>query len=397
MEKQGLNSQKNLSKTKLLVFCGYYPPHIGGSESHSEEFNKHLIKSGDYEVVVFTSNLPRLDYYRKEREVKVIRFPAFELISNYPFPKFWHFVFWRQLNALRREDFDIVVSRIRFFPTSLIALFFAKIKKIPWVHIEHSSDFVSLESGWKSFLSRIYDKIIGRTVFRCSDLNISISEAVKKFVNKFDSRHSPVVYRGLDLSEESAGETALSQMEDEIENKILIVTVARLYKWKGVNRGMEAVKKLPSKWKEKVVYVVIGDGEDREILKKKADGEGNIHFTGFLPRKETLSFLERADIYLHTSFPGGGLSTSLLEAMRKKCAVVASPREGADEVLDEDNGFLLKQNFSAGDMAQKVEFLCKDDTIRKKFAENAQKTIKERFNWDKSIQEYKKIFNQIRK
>jgi glycosyltransferase involved in cell wall biosynthesis len=345
--------------------------------------------------VVFTSNLPRLNYFKKEGKIKVIRFPAFDLIPNYPFPKFWHPVFWRQLNSLRKDNFDIIVSRIRFFPTSLLALCFAKIKKIPWIHIEHSSDFVSLESRWKSFLAKIYDKVMGKAVFQFSDLNISISGAVKRFVNKFDSRYSPVIYRGLEIKKDLTKTSLESQIKTAIKDKIVIVTVARLYKWKGVSVGVEAIKKIPLKWKNKIVYVVVGDGEDRERLEERAAGEKNVYFAGALSRKEVLLLLEKTEIYLHTSSPGGGLSTSLLEAMHKKCAVVASPREGADEVLKEGNGILLRKNFDADDMAQKVEILCKDDTMRKKLAKNAQETIKERFSWEKSLQEYREIFSQI--
>jgi GalNAc-alpha-(1->4)-GalNAc-alpha-(1->3)-diNAcBac-PP-undecaprenol alpha-1,4-N-acetyl-D-galactosaminyltransferase len=236
---------------------------------------------------------------------------------------------------------------------------------------------------------------MGKAVFQFSDLNISISGAVKRFVNKFDSRYSPVIYRGLEIKKDLTKTSLESQIKTAIKDKIVIVTVARLYKWKGVSVGVEAIKKIPLKWKNKIVYVVVGDGEDRERLEERAAGEKNVYFAGALSRKEVLLLLEKTEIYLHTSSPGGGLSTSLLEAMHKKCAVVASPREGADEVLKEGNGILLRKNFDADDMAQKVEILCKDDTMRKKLAKNAQETIKERFSWEKSLQEYREIFSQI--
>ena len=41
----------------LLVFAGYYPPHIGGLESHSDEFNKYLSQKG-VDITVFTPRLP---------------------------------------------------------------------------------------------------------------------------------------------------------------------------------------------------------------------------------------------------------------------------------------------------------------------------------------------------
>jgi glycosyltransferase involved in cell wall biosynthesis len=388
-------------KKRVLIFCGYYPPHIGGSESHAREFNLYLDELEKYKITVFTSDLPKdikgENFYNDEK-IREIRCPAFELISNYPFPKLWSFNFWKKWIKLFQEDFDLVISRIRFFPTSLMALVFAKIKKTPWVHIEHSSDFVKLESRWKSLLAKFYDKTAGWLVFNFSDLNISISEAVKKFIEKFNKRETPVIYRGLELNNKKGDESNfLKKVEPELKGKILIVSVARLYKWKGIERGVEAIQQLSSKWKNKVVYIVVGDGEDKRRLEKKACGYESIIFTGFLNKKEVLSILERADIYLHTSFPGGGLSTSLLEAMLKKCAVVASPHEGAREVVDQKTGILLDENFTVKDLVKNVQFLCENDKIRKELGILAREKVKKNFNWNQSIVEYDKIFTNLLK
>ena len=64
-----------------------------------------------------------------------------------------------------------------------------------------------------------------------------------------------------------------------------------------------------------------------------------------MPRKKAIGILKISNIYIHSSYPGGGLSTSLLEAMLCGCSVIATPNEGADEIIqNEINGILIKDN-----------------------------------------------------
>ena len=85
-----------------------------------------------------------------------------------------------------------------------------------------------------------------------------------------------------------------------------------------------AVKSLPKELKEKIVFLIIGDGEDFFRLQKLTESENCIKMLGNLPREKVWSILKSSDIYLHSANPGGGLSTSLLEAMYCRCAVIAT-------------------------------------------------------------------------
>ncbi|MEK7106143.1 MAG: glycosyltransferase, partial [Patescibacteria group bacterium] len=134
---------------KLLIFSPYYPPHRGGLETHSDEFNKHFSKRG-VAITVFTPHLP-LESSAEEivhENVSVIRFPAIELIHNYPIPAFWKKDFWILWAKIKKSSPEIIISRTRFFFPSLMAGYLAWKKNLPWVHIEHGSDFAQFESTY---------------------------------------------------------------------------------------------------------------------------------------------------------------------------------------------------------------------------------------------------------
>src|SRR5512132_2474761 len=99
---------------KLLILSPYYPPHAGGLESHSEEFNRHVAAKG-VSITVFTPRMPVTAPEREEAgHVSVVRYPAFELITNFPVPKLWSRRYRELYCELAHAEFDIVIPRTRF-------------------------------------------------------------------------------------------------------------------------------------------------------------------------------------------------------------------------------------------------------------------------------------------
>ncbi len=380
---------------KLLIFSPYYPPHIGGLESYNFEFSKHLSENG-FNVIIFTPQIPlntkKIEF--EHTDVKIIRFPAFEIISNYPVPKFWSLTFWKLFFSLFKKDFDIVISSTRFFLTSLLALIFSKTTSTKWIHIEHGSDFVRLSSKFKSSTAKLYDYTFGYLVFKFSDINISISKAVQDFIYKFDKRNAPIIYRGLDFKEIDSVEKNKNILE-KYKGKTIITFVGRLYKWKGVENSIKAIQNLPKNIQKKIVFLIIGDGEDFERLKHAVNKSKNIEMLGYKSRTDTLAILKSSDIYIHSAHPGGGLSTSLLEAMYTENIIVATPNEGAKEVVENDHNGILIEKSHHTDISQAIEKILKNKNYFYKFAHNAKITILEKINWQKSIDKYIKIINEI--
>ncbi|MEI6587332.1 MAG: glycosyltransferase family 4 protein [Candidatus Moraniibacteriota bacterium] len=376
---------------KILVFTAIYPPCIGGLSSHADEFNRHLA-SENTRITVFTCLLIKdsAEYEKINEHLDIIRFPAFEIVPNYPLPKFWKFKFWKLYLGLFKTDYELIISRIRFFNTSLLAMLFAKIKRIRWIHIEHTSNFTILSSPLKSFIAKIYDLTIGRLIFRSSDINISISRAVQKFVYKFDKRHSPIIYRGLNLEAIDSIPPDID-FKNRFKDRIIILTVARLYKWKGIEYSIEAIKNLSENIKKQIIFIVIGDGEDFSRLQELCD-ESTI-LLGSMPREKAIGIMKVSDIYIHSALHGGGLSTSLLEAMYCSCAIIATPNEGADEVINLEEDTLMEiphiRKISAT-----ITNIISDKEKRVSMGREMKSKIVKKFSWEKSIKLYQKILER---
>lgn len=378
----------------IIVFSPLYPPHIGGLESHSDEFNKYVSEEGVV-ITVFTSRLP-FDAPAQEirhGSVRVIRFPAVELIHNYPFPRFWTAEFWEQWRALKREPCDIVLSRTRFFFPTLMALRFARSRSVPLVHIEHGSDFAQFNGRAKTFIGKVYDYVFGRFVLRRADAVVANSKASAAFVCRLSSRdRCQVIYRGIEkalLAQAEANQALRAQLDGAV-----ITFIGRLIDGKGVHDLLAALAPLTS---HVFTLLIVGDGPERSKLErlsvKFSLGE-RVRFLGNLPFEEAMGALKISDIFVNPSYTEG-IPTAVIEAAMCRKAIVATDVGGTPEIITGNNdGFL----FDPKDTATLTSLLKKyleDPELRQRHGEAAERRVREKFDWKHSAQEYMKLLETL--
>lgn len=390
------------SLKKVVVFSPFYPPHIGGLESHSDEFNKYLATRG-IDIHVFT---PRLPEHAPEKELlhkKVIitRFPAWEIIHNYPLPKYWPF-WWSQdfftlFRDLLQEQPNLVISRTRFFTTSLLAVVYAKLKKIPLIHIEHGSGFAEFNGYYKTRLGQAYDWIFGRFVLRSADRIIGNSHATQTFVKKLSGRSDcRIIYRGVETAQIVAAEADDSlSSEKKAHQEVFIGYVGRLIDGKGVIDLLLALSQLNSHihWR----CLIVGDGPEKPAL-ETASQRLHIHhqvdFFGNQSFKKAISILKTCDIIVNPSYTEG-IPTALIEAALCKKAIVATDVGGTKEIITgKEDGFLVPPR-RPEILQEKLEILLQNEHLRKRFGEAAFASVQNKFSWNQAIDEYLEVFSEV--
>ncbi len=372
---------------KILVFSPYYPPHIGGLESHADEFNKYLSQKGA-DIIVFTPRLPQdaPEEELKYNNVRVIRFPAFEIIAGYPLPRFWNFRFWKLFFGLFKEDVDIVISRTRFFATSLMALKYAKLKRKKWLHIEHGSDFVKLTNKFYSATAKLYDYTLGKIVLNFCDKLIANSQASADFCRKLaPNKFCEVIYRGVE-TEKIENTASNLELKNKYKGKFIITFLGRLISGKGVSDLISAVKDINSDF----VLFIIGGGPERknlEALARKLNLENRVVFFGYQKFEDAISIIKISDLVVNPSYTEG-LPTSVIEAALCKKAIIATNVGGTAEIItDNKSGFLIEpKNIQL--LREKINLLIENKNLRQRFGESAYGEVKEKFNWNKNIEKY---------
>ena len=170
--------------------------------------------------------------------------------------------------------------------------------------------------------------------------------------------------------------------------------VSRLTAEKGVHYLIDAYNSINTDKK----LVIAGDTSDTddyvELLKKKAEGNSNIIFTGFISGDVLDEIYSNA--YL-VALPSDieGMSLSLLEAMAYGNAVLCSDIPENTLVVEDKAMHFEKSNVS--DLADKLQMLCDNQDVRDEFKNNAEEFILGKYNWNDVARSthnlYKKVLN----
>ncbi len=157
----------------------------------------------------------------------------------------------------------------------------------------------------------------------------------------------------------------------------LLLTVARLVPWKGIDHLLIAIKTLPE-----VRLLVAGDGPDEPRLRALAESENvadRVTFLGRVPR-ERMPFYFRAADYTVLYSGYEGLSHTLLESLLAGTPVIASDKGGNPEVVRHDHNGLLVPYI---DVPALTETICTafSSDARARLAVRTQEAL-ERFKWE---------------
>ena len=202
---------------KIIQISPFAFEHIGGVEKYAEILSE-----------IFSNKIATLEGGK--------HFEIFEPVKNCSVPKFWQKNFWKIWKNISRENTKLLISHIRFSPTTWFVFFIAKAKKIPYLHIEHGTDFLVHKNFWIKNIAKIVDLTIGKMIVRRADWVVCVSEAGKNWVQNFSNRVEKisVIYRGFSVLQ-----------PEKIQNPIpKIGFVGRLVSLKNLTILFQALKNL---------------------------------------------------------------------------------------------------------------------------------------------------------
>jgi colanic acid/amylovoran biosynthesis glycosyltransferase len=141
--------------------------------------------------------------------------------------------------------------------------------------------------------------------------------------------------------------------------------------------AFEALAKL-----EGVTLNIAGDGPDRAVLEKRAlslNIGSRVKFLGYQSQQQVRKLLERADLFVMSSF-AEGVPVVLMEAMAAGVPVVATRIAGIPELVrDEQNGLLVAPG-DVNEMTNAIDRLLGDAELRNRVVIAARGEIEREFN-----------------
>jgi len=199
------------------------------------------------------------------------------------------------------------------------------------------------------------------------------------------------IHNGLDINKLEFLPREEARKELKIENsKFVVGTIANFYPPKGLEYFIEAVSLINNK---EIKFILIGDGEDRpklEELIKKYNLKDNLILTGSL--LDARKYLKAFDVFVLPSVKEG-FPWVVIEAMAAEVPVVVTKVGALPEIIQNgENGILIEPRNPKA-IVEAINLLLGNKDLIRKISKEGRKTVIEKFNLDKMIQQYEDLFS----
>ncbi len=189
---------------------------------------------------------------------------------------------------------------------------------------------------------------------------------------------------------------SMDRSRETIGDIFEIISVGRLDWKRGLEHGIVAARELSLRG-VKFRWQIIGDGNYRLPLQwaiRDIGMEDQVFLTGPLSQRDVALALKRADVFFHPSVTDG-ISNAVLEAMSLGLPVVACDVGGMREAIPSDDyGFLVPARHWKR-MADGLELLSKDRTLREKIGSSARVFVREKFSAESQTGKFLSLFGQV--
>ncbi|GLI54204.1 glycosyltransferase family 4 protein [Thermodesulfovibrio yellowstonii] len=298
------------------------------------------------------------------------------------FSKYNPYSFLKIKDLLEKEKVDILNTHSS--KDSWVASIAAKMSKNKpkIIRTRHLSTPIS-----KSYISKIIYDLIPDAIVTTSE---EIKDTMIKF-NRFNEKKIFSIPTGIDLKlfKNENIESAIK------EQGFKIGTIGILRDWKGHSYFIESIP-LIKKAIPKAIFFIIGDGPQRDNLKKlidELDLNQSVKMLGF--RDDIPKVIYSLDVIVHPSYANEGVPQVILQALAMKKPVVASNITGIREVIIDNQTGLLVEPKNKWDIAEKVIELYNNKDLRIRLGEEGEKFVKINFSIESMLDKLESIYHKL--
>jgi len=269
-----------------------------------------------------------------------------------------------------------------------IAMALSRMTQIPYIFTAHAYDiFTSPDIERLKSLSQSASRIITITEFNKNYILEMIGNA---YTDKIE-----IIRCGIDTEK-------FFPEKREGCGTVTILTAGRLIEKKGIRFAIEAFSQLSNK--KHLELRIIGSGPMKEKLQSLAEElnlQNKIKLLGDQPQSVMVNEMKRADIFLLPCVAAEngdmeGLPVVLLEAQAMELPVVSSIHTGIPEgIIDGETGFLTPEK-DVSAVAEKLEMLINNPSLRLEMGQRGRKHIEERFNAKNEIEKVEKLMRDLK-
>lgn len=389
-------------RKKILIvahFCDY------GNENTNNRFNYifNLLKKEKYDVKIVTSKFcHRKKIYREDLGLEdfiLLDEPSYR--KNISLKRFYsHYIFSKNIKKYLKnlqERPDIIYCAVPSLDVAFEVGKYAKKNNIKFI--------IDIQDLWPEAFQMVFKiPIISNIIFypfkkkankiySMADYTIAVSETYLERGKRKNNCEGVAIYLGTEKSLiDSVEKMNLSKEKEEI----WIAYVGTLGSSYNLNIIIEAISKLDSFFKEKIVFQVLGDGPLRESFEKFVkEKQVKAKFWGNLEYRYMIGVLKNCDIAVNPikKNSAGSIINKVGDYAGVGLPIINTQenKEYRDLVEKYNVGFNLDNN-NVDEITEKIKMLINDELLRKTMGRNNRRLFEEKFDRSKT---YSKIIKWL--
>ncbi len=372
------------------------PDHIGGIEKYSHDLALALIRHGvDTTLIAPVLREDQLD---------------FKHISVKPFGNFWrnriefmcsyHMMYKRLYKILEKNVHKFhILNAHNPYSAGLATSNIAKRYKVPSVLTLHLN--IAWDHITKQHLT-FHFRLAKKNIMNYSKIIVNTQTLKNALVEKFDISADiiEVISPFVDTKKFSRNGEACGEIRKKYcipDNAVILLCVARLVPPKNIKVLLSALNILSN---PKIFCFIVGEGPQEAELKKYCVNSHlclneRIFFLKNLSTSELPAYYQVCDIFVLPSV-SEGFGLVFLEAWASSKPVIGAdiPVIKNDVIKEEYNGLLFKGG-SENSLAQAIDRLSHDNTLRIQLGRNGKELVERKYTEQVFVESYISIFKKL--
>ena len=365
------------------MLCYEYPP-VGGGGAKVVNGLTHELSKKDCEIDLVTMGFKDLPSFEKIGNLNIHRIKCIRLKRNVcTYPEMILYIILaipKILKLCKKNKYQINHTHF-IFPDGILATVVKILKGPPYIITAHGSDV----PGYNPDRFKLLHKFLlplWKLVTSNSEKIILPSKNLEALVKKINPElKTAVIPNGIELDKFSSN----------VMKKKQILIVTRMFKRKGVQYFLEAVKDIDHDY----AVNIVGDGPYLQTLKNIArENNLEINFLGYVDNlsDQLRRLYEESEIFVFTS-ESENFPVVLLEAMLSGMAIVTTNDNGCAEVVG--NTAILVESKNSNAIKESLVKLINDAELIRELKFAARKRVEEIYSWENIAQEYSDLYSGI--
>lgn len=315
---------------------------------------------------------------------------------------------------IKHYDIDLIHQHSNY-RIGKYSLEVAKSMKIPYIYevrgfIEES--ILATARSWRlpdtKLLNLVYNRVREQEtkILKEADLIITLSDVMKNELVKrqLDQNKIGIIPNCIEVNQFKKVKMDQNLRKKlNIDEELILGYFGRIRWLEGIDTLIKSIPILQKNGID-IRVILIGNIEKKysiflKTLINKLDLSKNVLFLGSMPQKELIHYYSIVDMII---IPRGNNKVSRIvtpikpiEAMRFNTLVIASDLPALRySIIDNKTGALFKPE-NEKDLATKVIHYYRNPDLKGEIENFASKYVKENFSWDKVIQKYKKLYQNL--